>query len=108
MCLRRFVNPINLVIGCAIALAVVLFLGGCGKSNTAYNPNPLNISKGTTVSWTNSDSITHTATSDTPGMFDTSNISAGAKSNAITFSTTGTFHYHCSIHPNMIATINVQ
>jgi plastocyanin len=86
--------------------SVTIVNGARVLTTTAFSPNPLNISKGTTVTWTNSDSTTHTATS--AGTFDTGNIAAGTKSNAITFSTAGTVQYHCSIHPTMVGTINVQ
>jgi len=58
------------------------------------------------VTWSNADGTPHTATSNT-GAFDTQNIAAGA-SKSVTFSTTGTFQYHCSIHPGMMGTVIVQ
>jgi plastocyanin len=71
----------------------------------AFSPAALTIEAGTTVTWTNQDSATHTATAD-DGSFDTGNIAQG-QSVSITFDTPGTFTYHCSIHPNMVASITV-
>ncbi len=72
----------------------------------AFNPSSLTISKGATVTWTNDDSTTHTVTSDT-GAFDSGNLSPGATYTR-QFNDTGTFPYHCTIHPFMKATITVQ
>ena len=72
----------------------------------AFNPTALTIAKGATVTWTNDDSTTHTVTSDT-GAFDSGNLSPGATYTR-QFNDTGTFPYHCTIHPFMKATITVQ
>lgn len=74
--------------------------------NFSFNPDTLTVKKGTTVTFMNSDSVTHTVTSD-DGSFDTGNISSGA-SQTVTFSKTGTYTYHCSIHPMMKGTIVVE
>lgn len=75
--------------------------------NFAFSPNPITIQVGDTVTWTNQDSAPHTATSDTPGLFDTGQIQQN-QSKSITFTQAGTFTYHCSVHPNMKATLIVQ
>jgi plastocyanin len=72
----------------------------------AFSPASLTINVGDTVTWTNQDSATHTATA-TDGSFDTGNLAQGA-SGSITFDTAGTFNYICSIHPQMTGTIIVQ
>ncbi len=74
--------------------------------NFSFNPSTLTVTKGTTVTFTNSDSSSHTVTAN-DGSFDTGNISSGA-SQTITFSKTGTFTYYCSVHPTMKGTIIVQ
>jgi plastocyanin len=73
---------------------------------TAYNPNPVNVTVGTTIRWSNADSIVHTATAD-GGSFNSGNINGGGSFN-FTFPTAGTFTYHCTIHPNMVGTVVVQ
>jgi plastocyanin len=70
--------------------------------------NPLTIATGTTVTWRNTDVTTHTATSDSSGVFNTGNIAGNGGSASFTFNTAGTVHYHCAIHPGMIGTIVVQ
>ena len=67
----------------------------------SFQPSTLAIPKGTTVTWHNLGSVDHTVTSDTKGMFD-SRVSPG-KVFSFTFSTPGTYNYHCSIHTSMHA-----
>lgn len=74
--------------------------------NFAFSPATLTIAKGTIVTWTNQDSASHTIASDTSSFFSQS-LSTG-QSFSFTFSQTGTFPYHCGIHPSMTATIIVQ
>ena len=62
----------------------------------AYGTNPLDVAVGTTVTWTNNDMVAHTVTSDT-GDFDSGAISPG-QSFSFTFSQSGNFGYHCTIH----------
>jgi plastocyanin len=73
----------------------------------SFVPSPVAMRVGQTISWKNSDTITHDATQDGSG-FTTGNIAGGATSSPIMMSTAGTFTYHCAIHPGMIGTINVQ
>ena len=75
-------------------------------ANFAFGPASLSVAAGTTVTWTNNDSAPHTATAD-DGSFDSSSIAPGATFSQA-FDTAGTFAYHCSIHPNMTATIEVK
>jgi len=70
-----------------------------------YRPDMETIPVGTTVDWTNLDLVAHTVTSDT-GVFD-SGLLQNRGTCAITFTTPGTFAYHCTIHPAMVATIKV-
>lgn len=72
----------------------------------AFNPATITVKVGSTVTWTNSDSIGHTVTSD-DGSFDTGVFRQG-ESKTITFAKAGTFTYHCSVHPNMTGTVIVQ
>jgi plastocyanin len=74
--------------------------------NMAFGPGTLTVSKGTSVTWQNSDDVPHTATSDT-GAWDSGTIQPGG-SKSVVFNTTGTFPYHCTVHPMMTATIVVQ
>lgn len=74
--------------------------------NFQFMPPKMTIPVGTTVKWTNQDGPTHTVTSDTAGIFDSGNL-APTKSFSFTFTTPGTFTYHCAIHPTMMGSIVV-
>lgn len=85
--------------------------GGSGGAtvdmkNLAYLPASITIKVGEPVTWTNSDSMTHTVTGDN-GEFDSGNLDPG-KTFSFTFQTAGTFTYICTIHPNMKGTVIVQ
>jgi plastocyanin len=56
------------------------------------------VKMGSTVRWTNNGPSAHTTTSDM-GAWDSGVLSPNAGTFEMTFSTTGTFPYHCSIHP---------
>ena len=71
----------------------------------AFVPGTITIKVGTTVTWTNKDSVGHTATSD-DGVFDSGMLSKGS-SYSFTFTTAGTYGYFCKPHPYMVATIVV-
>jgi plastocyanin len=76
--------------------------------NIAFNPANITISKGTTVIWMQNESsnVVHTVTSDA-GIFDSGTLSPGQTFNW-TFNETGTFKYHCLIHPTiMLGTVIV-
>ena len=75
-------------------------------SGFAFSPVSVTIQRGSTVTWTNKDAATHTATAD-DGSFDTGLLTTN-HNNHFTFSTAGTFTYHCAIHPTMTAQIIVQ
>jgi hypothetical protein len=66
---------------------------------------PIIVKSGTVVTWDNKDDTQHTTTSDTPGLWDSGILSPG-KSYSVTFNNTGTFTYHCNVHP-MTGTIVV-
>ena len=72
----------------------------------AFNPNPLTVPVGTTVRWTNNDTIAHDATSNT-SVWASGNLAPGATFD-FRFQSAGTFPYHCTIHPGMTGTIVVQ
>ena len=71
-----------------------------------YDPSPLTVKPGTSVSWTNSDSTIHTVTSGLPEqgevgtLFDSGIMSPG-KTFTHAFDKTGIFDYSCTLHPFM-------
>jgi plastocyanin len=71
-----------------------------------FQPSSITVSVGTTVTWTNTGSTTHTVTSDS-GVFDSGDISPGDNFQ-FTFENVGAYPYHCSIHTFMTGTVKVQ
>jgi plastocyanin len=71
-----------------------------------FNPTPLTVKAGSTVTWTNMDDEPHTAVSDT-GVFKSGGLDTN-DSFSFKFDKPGTYHYTCTIHPRMVGTIVVQ
>lgn len=110
---------------CAALLlaASVLFLGACGSKsgnnstnptsggdtpvlaanvsiqNFAFSPATVHVKIGGSVTWTNKDATPHTAT-DNGGAFDSGSIGVDQTFKK-TFSTAGTYTYHCTFHSMM-------
>jgi len=80
--------------------------GASGLTTTAFGANPIVVSLGTTVVWQNNDSIAHTSTSNATG-WNSGTIGPG-QSFRFTFTSTGSFPYYCTIHPNMVGLVTVQ
>jgi plastocyanin len=74
-----------------------------GIANNLFSPATVTVNAGSTVTWSNSDTVTHTATAD-DGSF-SSGLVKKATSWAHTFATPGTFTYFCEIHPEMTGTV---
>lgn len=75
--------------------------------NFAFNPPSITVKAGTTVTWTNKDSVAHTVT-ETDGQTGPSSSDVNPNGTyTFTFSKPGTYHYHCSIHPEMVGTVTV-
>lgn len=70
-----------------------------------FQPQNIRVSAGDTVTWTNNDSVAHTATADN-GEFDSASLEPGMTFSH-TFEQTGTYDYRCTIHPDMVGTITV-
>jgi plastocyanin len=85
---------------------VSIVSGSSTLTTKAYSPNPINVAVGGTVTWTNNDNTPHTSTGNN-GAWDSGSIAPGA-SFSRTFTAAGAFPYHCTIHPGMVGTVNVQ
>lgn len=72
-----------------------------------FSPSTLKVMIGVnnTVTWVNNDIVLHTVTSDT-GLFNSNDLNSG-QSWSYTFTTPGTYSYHCSYHPWMKGTVIV-
>jgi nitrite reductase (NO-forming) len=93
---------------------VSIVKGASNPSSTEpYNPSPLTVPVGTTVTWVNNDNTGHTVTEGNPSGntppngFD-SGILAPGKTFAHTFNTAGTVQYYCTLHPTMLGEVIVK
>lgn len=106
---RLFASPALAIAAIALAgagSAVLAADAAVSIANLAYDPATVTVNVGDSVTWTNNDSVGHTATAD-GGSFDTGSI-AGGQSDSVTFTAAGSFPYHCTIHPQMTGTVVVQ
>ncbi len=78
--------------------------------NFAFTPKTLTVAPGTTVTWTNNDTMPHNVmstkslslNSPTTGVFASSTLSQG-QTFSFTFSAKGVYFYECSIHKSLPA-----
>ncbi|MEO8541052.1 MAG: plastocyanin/azurin family copper-binding protein [bacterium] len=105
--------PLVLVIACAlfaIGLSRPAHAANASVSiaNFSFTPSTVSVNVGETVTWTNNqDGVTHTVSSDSAGVFDSGNLASGSSFQK-TFTTAGTFTYHCNIHSTMTGTVIVS
>src|SRR5215203_1131780 len=96
--------------------SVSIVSGSSSLTDTAYQPNPIQVSVGTTVTWTNDDSQPHTVTSGSNGQPDNKFNSSPnfnpllnpGQTFSFTFTQAGDYPYFCMLHPNMVGTVNVS
>jgi plastocyanin len=74
-------------------------------ANFAFTPATITVPVGTTVTWTNTDSVQHTTTS-ADDLWKSGNLAQDA-SFSFTFDTPGTYEFMCSIHNSMKGTVTV-
>jgi plastocyanin len=74
--------------------------------NFVFGPQAITVPVGTTVTWTNSDDIPHTAVS-TDGVFKSKVMDTDEKF-SYTFTKPGTYPYYCSVHPKMTGQVVVK
>ena len=76
-----------------------------------YDPQVIDVTVGTTISWDNMDTTIHTVTSgqvpEADGLFDSEMMAAG-DSFEFTFTDVGSYDYYCTFHPWMLGTVNVE
>ena len=86
----------------------VSIIGNSGRNS--YNPNPIEIKVGDTVTWINNDSSPHTVTSssnDSSITFDSDVLRRGEMF-SFTFDKEGQYPYLCTLHPSMVGTVVVS
>ncbi len=74
-------------------------------SDNSFQPDITSIPVGTTVTWTNGDTVDHTVTSDN-SAFHSGYIAPGRRFSHL-FDKQGDYPYHCNIHPFMHGLIHV-
>ena len=107
-------------------LFVALALAGCGSSssssststssmavhatikNFAFIPNPIHVTIGQTIEWTNEDAPPHNVTYVSGPEFRSSTTLTTGATFSVKVTQAGTIHYYCSIHPWMKGTIVVS
>jgi len=94
--------------GSTVTVSMVPGAGGNTSIGKAYTPDPLTVVVGvnSTVTWVNNDIAPHTVTAN-DASFDSGNVSPG-QSFTFTFTTPGTYQYHCVYHPWMTGTVIVK
>ena len=74
----------------------------------AYNPSNLTVKVGTTVTWTNQDSVRHDVQAKNPSAdAPSSELLAKGESYSFTFNKAGTYDYFCTPHPFMQGKVTV-
>ena len=80
--------------------------------NDAFTPQHIEVTIGTTVTWTNQDTVPHTVAFSPVVLSSSNSWESGllypGQSFTYTFTSSGAFQYHCQEHPfEMIGTVNV-
>src|SRR5215217_2571692 len=102
--------------GANTGTSVSIASGSSSLTDTAYQPNPIQVSVGNTVTWTNNDSQPHTVTSGSNGQPDNkfnsspnfSPLLNPGQTFSFTFTQAGDYPYFCMLHPNMVGTVSVS
>lgn len=103
---KSAVVGILLVSGFHFALAASSNIEMVTIKNYQFIPSVLVVAPGTTVMWTNADSVSHTVTA-TDGSWNSEAITSGANYRHL-FKTAGTFVYTCTYHSSMQGKIVVS
>lgn len=77
-------------------------------TNFAFDPQNLNVTVNSSVTWTNEDTAPHTIVTDKDAVAEikSTNLNKG-DSFEFNFTTVGLYPYHCSVHPSMTGVIQV-
>ena len=98
----------------ALCVGAMASLANAGSSDTAqivikdfmFMPMSLTVKAGSAVTWANKDDEPHTVVSDT-GLFRSGAVDTD-ETFTFKFDKPGTYHFTCSIHPQMVGTIVVE
>jgi len=73
----------------------------------AFIPQQITVKAGTKVTWTNTDTVGHTITETDGQPGPASGTLSKGQSYSFTYTTAGTYQYHCSIHSEMTGAVIV-
>lgn len=100
----------------AAEIAVSITPNSSTKTTDAFDPYPVEIVKGDTVTWTNGDTTLHTVLSGTPSGGATGQFGGNASAPTIllagqtltyTFNEEGEVPFYCNLHPTMVGLVKV-
>src|SRR5712691_5499333 len=91
--------PTSMIVNGVVTINVVAIKGA-----QSFSPNPATLPAGQLVVWHNVDNTTHRVVLNDRSV-DTADLAPGASSQPMAISAAGC-QYHCSIHPEMIGSIN--
>ena len=102
--------------GAITGTSVSIVPGSSSLTTNAFSPNPIQVSVGNTVTWTNNDSQPHTVTSGSNGQPDNkfnsspnfSPLLNPGQTFSFTFTQAGDYPYFCMLHPTMVGTVSVS
>ena len=93
----------------ANTISATILPGASAQGNPDYDPDPITISQGEGVQWTNEDNAPHTVTSRQEGVFDSGLINpADAWLLNSAEIAPAEYEYYCTLHPFMVATLVVS
>ena len=106
----------NLSVFAQGTVPVSVLPGSTTLGDKSYSPNPVEVTVGQKVVWTNDDTVMHTVTSGEMGSpdagkaFDSGFTKLATKGGTFehTFAAAGEFPYHCQVHPGMVGTVVVK
>jgi plastocyanin len=108
------INLAHYALGQSKTTSVSIVKGASNPSTKEpYNPSPLSVTVGTTVTWTNNDNTGHTVTEGNPSGntpqngFDSGILGPG-KTFAHTFDKPGSTQYYCTLHPTMLGEVIIK
>ncbi len=98
----------HIAFACFLAWATPTLAEDVSIDNFVFKPVEITIKAGSTITWTNRDDIPHTITDAAhPPVFHSPALDTDDHFSA-TFTTPGTYHYFCSLHPHMQGTVIVR
>lgn len=77
-------------------------------SGFSYDPSPLTVQAGATVTMTNQDSADHTLDSDVASLFTSGDVTRGTPVRFVTPKRAGRYTFHCAYHSRMHGTLVVS